>query len=212
MKRMFLLAFAMSLLVVSASAQTSADPLAEQAVALASRLGELAASEGYVAAYGASSAVGEIVAEWAKGDYGAPAAIHRATLDPDKALSLVAGLSGTDAPFGLSETAYEELSRRMLGSLASMINGTAGAETIAAASLMTVQTAMVCESCDAPTLYVLRYERGTPVAVTFQPCQDGAALVQTCFLALPAGDALDAALFGALAMLGAEELEEIPLP
>lgn len=212
MKRVFSLLLILSLLVVlPAQAETPADPLLDQAVALARRLGELAASEDYVAAYSTSSAISEIIAVWAEGDYDAPAAVGRSTLNPDAMATIIAALSRDTQIVGLPDAVYGEISRRMLSALPSLFAGTAGVESIAAVSVMTIQTAFVCEACDTPTLYILRYEQGASVAVTFQPCQDGAVLAQACFLNMPAGEGN----FNAIAMLSALGLinfEEVPLP
>ena len=213
MKHLFSLLLILSLLALPAQAETPADPLLDQAIALACRLGELAASEGYVAAYSTSGAISEIVAAWASGNYGAPAAAQRVTLDAEATGALLAGLSGEGTLSGLSETAYGELSRRVLDSLPTMALGMAGTETIAAASIMTVRTAFVCDGCDAPALYMLSYASGAPVAVTFQPYQDGAVIAQACFLGSPQTDA--GALSGILAVLsglGVTSVEEVPLP
>lgn len=215
MKRFLSLLLMLSLLAVPALAETTADPLAEQAIALGARLGELAASEVYVAAYSASDTIAEAVAAWAEGDYGMPAAIQRVTLDPASANILITALMGVDSSAGLSGAAYDELARRLLTALPTMINSTLGAETLAATSIMTIQTAILCEACEMPTLYILSYERGAPVTVAFQPCQDGAVLAQAGFLGLPSGEAAETVLSGAIAALGAlgmTELEEIPLP
>lgn len=215
MKRIFSLLLILSLIAWPALAETPADPLLEQALALARRLGELAASEDYVAAYSTSSAVSEVIAVWAEGDYDAPAAVGRLTLDPDATATLIAALSGGAQLSGLPETVYEEISQRMLSALPSMLIGTAGVENIAAASIMTIRTAFVCETCDTPALYILGYEHGTSVAVTFQPCQDGAVLAQACFIDSPARNSSDDDYFNVLAVLnvlGVIEFEEVPLP
>ena len=215
MKRAILLFLILSLCALPVLGETATDPLLDQAVALARRLGELAACEDYVAAYSASPAIDKIVAVWAAGDYSSPATVQRATLEPEAILTLITALTGAAPSSGLSETAYEELSRRLLNSLPSMVNGTAGTETIAAASIMTIQTAFLCEACDAPTLYILSYAHGTPVSVTFQPYEDGAVLAQAYFLGSPSDGESDAFLSGALAMLsalGVTEFEEIQRP
>lgn len=215
MKRFVSLLLILLLLAMPALAETTADPLVDHAIALGGRLGELAANEAYVNAYSASDAIAEVVAAWAEGDYGMPVAIQRATLNLEAANILITELMGADSSAGLPGAAYDEFTRRLLGALPTMMNGALGAETLAAASIMTIQTAILCEACEMPTLYILSYERGAPVTVAFQPCQDGAVLAQAGFLGLPSGEPSDAVLSGAIAALGAlgmTAFEEIPLP
>lgn len=206
MKRTMLILFALLLLVPVSLAQESGEALLAQAVALGERMGELAASEAYVAAFTSSDSIGGIIAGWGEGDYSAPAAVWRSTLNADAALSAASMLTNAQQP----DAAREELSRRLLSSLPSMANAAAGAEVIAATSIMTAQTAFVCEACDEATIYILTYASGTPVAVTFQPCQDGAVVAQAYFLAVSDSD-LQTAL-GMLSLMGASAFEEVALP
>ena len=223
MKRVILVLSFLLLLVSFSLAEESGEPLLTQAIALGARIGELAGSELYISAFSASDSINEVISRWAEGDYTAPVAAMRTTLDTDSALSIASLLTaqqvdadGEGNPTdSVSDTVREELARRLLNALPTMLNGSAGTETIAAASIMSIQTAFLCEACDTPALYILTYEGGMPVAVTFQPCQDGVVTAQACFLALQ-GDASGSglALQSALSMLnlmGIGPLEEIPL-
>lgn len=184
MKRIFLSVVVVLLcaaLCVPCALAEDIDPLLEQAKALAVRLSELAESDAYLRIISGSESIIEIIEGW-RGDYSAPTSALRVTLESGERLLPAM----TSVEIDPSDEIADLLTRRLFAVIPSTINAAQGTEALAATSALTTNTAFVCETCDAPALYILTFENGMSVAATFVPYQDGAVIAQATFLAADA--------------------------
>lgn len=172
----------LALVLVTASAYAE-DTLADRAVTLVQTCDALAGDESYCSAMTASGgAIGELLKAWADGNHDQPRLIVHA--DTSSMTSMIASLYGNDESPMLSETAMAALSKKYPATLPSMLNATAGAETLAAATIATTGVIFASDEQGSGMLIFL-YDGAVPAAVTWY-AENGAVSMQACFLAMDA--------------------------
>lgn len=180
MRKVWVILLALMLLTASAYAEES---LTERAVALVRTCDALAGDESYGKAMSASGGkIGELLSTWASGDHEQPRLILHA--DTASLADTVNALCGNDDTLVLSETAMAELRKKYPASLPSMLNATAGAETLAAAAIITTDV-IFADDTQGSGMFILLYDHAVPAAVTWY-AENGAVCMQACFLAMDA--------------------------
>lgn len=180
MRKIWAICLALMLVTVSAYAEES---MADRAVTLVQTCDALAGDESYCSAMAASSGgIGEMLKAWAAGNHDQPRVILHA--DTSSVTSMLASLYGNDDVPLLSETAMEALSKKYPASIPSMLNATAGAETLAAATIATAGMIFASDAQGSGML-ILLYDGAVPAAVTWY-AENGAVSMQACFVALDA--------------------------
>lgn len=143
-----------------------------QGLELIALMGEMAQSDAYFSMY---STVPEVKAQMDKvaraaeaGIYQNPKAVYQITADPDGLMELLKNTSGADADFDRMPPELKAYAQsRLFSSCASILNSTAGMESIAASSIYTCSKSFVCHEASEDTAYLYTYEDACPVLVTF---------------------------------------------
>ena len=145
-----------------------------QGLDVANLVVQAAQSEAYLDQVSVSSPLREIVKNAVQGDYSSPKAVYE--------LRFSSRPVETDT---LPEPLAKAFRQRLLPTLVSQLNATAGAETLAAASVCTMGKTFVASNVTQDTLYLYQYETGCPIAVNFTPGEGGAVSASGCFLLCP---------------------------
>ena len=161
-------------LSVCGCSSSPSDTLNAQGQSLANLVAQAAQSEAYLDLYSSSSSLRKILENAAQGDYSAPEAVY--------VLQFTDMPAQTDA---LPEPLSQNCRQRVLAAIPSQVNGTEGAETLAAATICTMSKTFVCSSVPENTIYLYQYADGFPIAVTFLPGEDDSVSASAVFLLIP---------------------------
>lgn len=146
------------------------DALLLHAVEMAADMDTLAESPLYMEAMNPAGEVRNLVAQFAEGEYAAPSAVWRTQLKPD---ALLPALSADGESQSEEALVARELLRRTSDSCVNMLNAREGVTAVAASAILTVSRAFPMEELESGCLYLLQYEKGLSVAVSFWPEGDG---------------------------------------
>jgi len=150
---------------------TSTDKsLYEQGLDVVSLMAEAAKSEEYVGAYTGNPEIMRIIQNIGSGDYTTPKAVYALSVNETVLLAML-GLENVDS---ISTELKDNLLSRTLGSLITQINGYAGVNNLAAASVLTLGKSFVDNTLTEDVIYIYTYENTLPVAVTFSVGENGA--------------------------------------
>ena len=165
------------------SASQEADPqLLKVAAALTEMLDEIASSDDYVSLMGGGGNIQETIRAWGTHRHTVPRAVYQAELSTtpeNDALQPLRDLA--------SDALWKQATSRINSALASQINAAKGAETLAASTICTVQTAFTTAGDMEQIHYILLYDDAAPVMVSFTPYpqESGAAVTASAtFLTL----------------------------
>lgn len=157
----------------------SGKSLLEHGLDVVATMEEMASSDEYVNFYTGSKEMAEIINEIGEGDYSAPAAVYKLTID-EKAIEEWAMLSGAE---GLSETLKAAVTQKAVGAaLITQINAQSGATTLAATSICTAGKTFVSTEASGSMVYIYAYENGCPAAVSFVEGEDHAVAATGNFI------------------------------
>ncbi len=132
---------------------------------LAGLLEEMLRSPEYFALMGGSDHLGEVIIPLMRSDLSEPESAYLITLSED-ALPLLMDTAEVDME-DFSPGLRKFLERRMFQSMPTMLNSQQGAETLAAASILTVSQTWAGESLEESCYVVLHYPDACPVMASF---------------------------------------------
>lgn len=139
--------------------------LYEHGMELAELLEEMLGSPEYFEMMGGSERLGEVIAPLMRADLSQPESAYLVTLS-EEALPLLMDAAEVDMD-QFSHRMREFLERRMISSVPSILNSRQGAETLAAASILTVSDAWAGENLELGCYLILNYPDACPVLVSF---------------------------------------------
>lgn len=154
----------------SETVNTSEKSLYDQGFEVVTLMAELTRTSEYVEVYTGSGEIQEIVKGIGEGDFSKPKAVYAITASEEELLSF-SELGNLE---GASEELKASLKSRVFGSLMTQINGFAGVNNLAAASVCTVGKTFVNTEVTDDVVYLYTFDNATPVAVTFTVGEDGA--------------------------------------
>ena len=150
--------------------EVSEKTLYEQGMDVVAIMAEAARMEDYTRAYTGSSDLMEIVNRVGAGDYSSPKAVYSVAVSEESILGML-GMENLD---GFSNALKETMLSRAIGALTTQINGYAGVNNLAAASVLTLGKSFVDNNLSEDVIYIYTFENGFPVAVTFTVGENGA--------------------------------------
>lgn len=158
--------------------------LYERGLEVVSLMEEMIKSDSYTKMYSSSSDIQEVVRKMAEGDYKTHKVVYRITM-PEKALSTLMTLAGTEGEFsGLPDSLKELMESKLNSTFVNQLNASGGAAILAASSVCTVSKTFVNWELEEneSTIYLYTYENATPIAVSFLAGEDGAVSATGTFL------------------------------
>lgn len=146
-------------------ASSGEDALYDHSLELAELLEEMLSSPEYFEMMGGSARLSEVINPLMRSDLSEPESAYRAVLPEDAFLSLMNAAESDidDFPGPLQEF----IKRKIHHSMLSILNSQAGAETLAAASILTVSDAWAGDTLEQNCYVVLIYPDVCPVIVSF---------------------------------------------
>lgn len=126
-------------------------------------------SEEYVMIYSASEQIARVIDGVAEGDFSEPEAVYSITIDEDDLLEM-ADVDLDD----VSESLQKIMKSKMAGALSNMINARAGAESLAASSIISMGKTFVYGDKIENQIYLYTFEDAKPIMVSFVAGEDGA--------------------------------------
>lgn len=139
--------------------------LYEHGMELAELLEEMLGSPEYFELMGGSERLGQVIDPLMRADLSQPESAYLVTLSED-ALPLLMDAAEVDMD-QFSDGMRDFLERRMISSVPSLLNSRQGAETLAAASILTVSDAWAGEGLEQGCYLVFNYPNACPVMVSF---------------------------------------------
>lgn len=145
--------------------------LYDRGLEIVKRMDTMAETEEYAKIMTSSQEILDIIKEIGAGDYSQPKAVYEVKLSEASAEMLFSSFGGSmDA---LSQELKGELLYRMTSSIPTMFSAMAGAETLAAISLITADDYFIEESVSGNLLYFYIYDSECCGAVVFSGHEDG---------------------------------------
>lgn len=166
---------ALLLALTSLFAFASADTETQLAWAMETTdiLYKTSANDSYMAALVAAPEVIDLIAGWAVGDPAAPAAVYRMTFDMD----FLAGMMFE--PYGGLDESLPLRNERVIMAIPNMMIGQYGVICVAASSA--TRTSMAYVGDCGYEMWLIDYDQGGDVVVTFCPYDTGAVVVTASF-------------------------------
>lgn len=150
--------------------------LVEQGLSLISLTGEKAADENFARIFSGDEEVGGVVREIASQNFSKPSAVYRLGGDFSACFSLLSGALRSEG-VEFSPALEDDLAKRFLASFPSMWNARkAGAESLAAASVLGCTKAFVSKELSEDCVFVYEFNGSYPVAVCFLRGEDNAVM------------------------------------
>lgn len=144
--------------------------LADHGMDVVELLEEALNSEEYVKIYSATEQIGRVIEEAAEGDFSEPEAVYSITIDEDDLLDL----ADADDLEDMSEELQRVIKGKTAGALCNIINARAGAEILAASSIISMGKTFVFEDEIENQIYLYTFEDAKPIMVSFVVGEDGA--------------------------------------
>lgn len=151
------------------------ETLYEHGMELAGLLEEMLSSPEYFEMMGGSDRLGEVIDALMGADLSEPEGAYIVTL-PEEALPMLMDSAEVDMD-RFSGGLRDFMERRMISSVPSILNSRQGAETLAAASILTVSDAWAGEDLELGCYLILSYHDVCPVMVSF--CGDDGVVTGT---------------------------------
>ena len=126
-------------------------------------------SEEYVMIYSASEQIARVIDGVAEGDFSEPEAVYSITINEDDLLEM-ADVDLDD----VSESLQKVMKSKMAGALSNMINARAGADSLAASSIISMGKTFVYGDKIENQIYLYTFEDAKPIMVSFVAGEDGA--------------------------------------
>ena len=185
--------------------------LYQQGDDLAAPLVEMAGNRDYLSLYTGEEEILNILAQTVEGkDYTTPKAVYSLTISEDAAGKILTAMEMDNAN-NLPDHLKQKAQERIFQALPTQVNAMSGAQTLAAASICIANKVFVDPGLTDGIIYLYTYENGEPIAVVFQPGEDGAVSASGTFLLNDdfQMDSLEG-LSGLLGMLGVTVEEVTP--
>lgn len=143
--------------------------LADHGMDVVELIEEALNSEEYVMVYSASEQIARVIDGVAGGDFSEPEAVYSITIDEDDLLDMA------DVDFDdMSDSLQKVMKSKMAGALSNMINARAGAESLAASSIISMGKTFVYEEEIENQIYLYIFEDAKPIMVSFVAGEGGA--------------------------------------
>ena len=156
----------------------AAESLYDRGMELIKSMAEMAKSEDYLAIMTGNSALTEALASVQAGSYGTPEAVYTIPLKPSYLEEMAEGA----AMPALTDSLKDVIKDKTAGAFISQINALAGAQNLAAASVVAAGTTFMDGTVAEPVVYLYIFADGAPAAVTFIPGEGGAVSASGMFL------------------------------
>ena len=158
-----------------------AKTLRERGAELALELAETAGNRDYLSLYTGDTEILDLLTGAVEGkDYTSPDVVYGIRVS-ENALDQIFSLE-PDYLESLPEELRQKVRDRFFQGLPNQLNAMNGAETLAATSICTTSRLFVDPGVTEGIIYLYTYHNGTPIAVTFQPGEDGAVSAHATFL------------------------------
>ena len=184
MKRRFvLLLSAIMLLSLCAcggdtGAKTDEKSLYEHGLDVIAVMSEMTQLESYVETYTGSGEIKEVVKRIGEGAYTAPKTVYAITASAEQ----IAAYAELDALEGASQALQTVMENKFVVALIAQVNGFAGVEQLAAASVCTAGKTFVSDEISESVVYLYTYENARPVCVTFTCGEDNTVSASGLFM------------------------------
>lgn len=165
-----------------------ADWAGDTAEALSARMTALAVDEAYVSLFTGSEEVLAQVERMAANEGLEAGQVRRFTLRSESSSADYAEWEGLELP-ALSAVAGEELERRLAAMPPSLLNGQAGADWLAAASLLTVSETYLMPEDFVPCIVLMDFGTDADVMVVFTRTGEETVTAQAAFVSAAVVDA-----------------------
>ncbi|MBQ7926014.1 MAG: hypothetical protein IJ335_06940 [Lachnospiraceae bacterium] len=156
------------LLCACGKTSTSNKALYNHGMDIIALMTEMADNEQYISIFTGNTDIAAIVKGINQGDFSTPKAVYALTV-PDAQIDTLAEIESMG---NLSPELKKMLRDRSLAALITQINGFAGANALATASLCSAAKPLVGTTIDNYTVYIYTFENATPIAVIFTPGED----------------------------------------
>ena len=141
-------------------------------------MSEMTQLESYVETYTGSGEIKEAVKSIGEGDYTAPKAVYAITATAEQ----IAAYAGVGELEGASEELQNVMENKFVVALTTQVNGFAGVEQLAAASVCTAGKTFVSNEISESVIYLYTYENAKPVCVTFTCGEDDTVSASGLFM------------------------------
>ena len=184
MKRCFVLLLSaimlMSLCACGGNTSTKTDEksLYEHGLDVIAVMAEMTHLESYVETYTGNGEIKEVVKSIGEGDYTSPKAVYAITASAEQ----IAAYAEVGALEGASEELQNVMENKFVVALTTQVNGFAGAEQLAAASVCTAGKTFVTDEISESVIYLYTYENARPVCVTFTCGEDSTVSASGMFM------------------------------
>lgn len=145
---------------------------------------EKAGSDGYRSLMTTSEEIGAILDQIVEEDYEEPQAVGQIEVT-ESMRTMIYGYAGAEKDLTLSDRLKEDVDKKLVSGMASMLNARYGATTLAAVSLINSGSSFRFDGLDQGTIYFYFYEDGYPAMVSFYPEDNGVVSANASFLLNP---------------------------
>ena len=203
-----------ALMLLAGSALAEENWYLEKGLALAERLGALAADEAYLQAYTSSSDVADAVRAFGQSDFLAPVSAKMLTLPDVETSKSIVRMAMSAAGSSLSDAAVEELARDLPSAFVSLLNARQSAAWLAATSVLRTDESYLQPEEFTPGVLALEYPE-CAVAVAFS--YSGEGIVSAYAAPAPSGmldgllEIFDEELPGVLGAMLKSLIQDVPL-
>ena len=180
--------------------------LYSEGLRLALLLGEMVDQPEYLNIMSASPAILDVLKPLQGKDFGQPESVYKASVEEDALLQLVQTAELDWA--GFSSTLQRHLIQKMLVSVPTMLNGFAGTETLAAASICAASGNYIGENLEKPCYFLYLYPDACPVMVCFYSSDN---LIESNAFLLPDSGLTKASLDALAELFASVGLEEVQI-
>ena len=160
------------------STKTEEKSLYEHGLDVIAVMSEMTQLESYVETYTGSGEIKEVVKSIGEGDYAAPKAVYAITASAEQ----IAAYAEVDALEGASEALQNVMENKFVVALTTQVNGFAGVEQLAAASVCTAGKTFVSNEISESVIYLYTYENARPVCITFTCGEDSTVSASGLFM------------------------------
>lgn len=145
---------------------------------------EKAGSDGYRSLMTTSEEIGAVLDQIVGEDYEEPQAVGQIEVT-ESMRTMIYQYAGAEKDLTLSDRLKEDVDKKLVSGMASMLNARYGATTLAAVSLINSGSSFRFDGLDQGIIYFYFYEDGYPAMVSFYPEDNGVVSANASFLLNP---------------------------
>lgn len=145
---------------------------------------EKAGSDGYRSLMTTSEEIGAVLDQIVGEDYEEPQAVGQIEIT-ESMRTMIYQYAGAENDLTLSDRLKEDVDKKLVSSMANIINARYGATTLAAVSLINSSSSFRFDGLDQGIIYFYFFEDGYPAMVSFYPEDNGVVSANASFLLNP---------------------------